>query len=61
MGVDVSISQNAFHCILEFPFENNIDGLINCITSSCAGAYLEKQEDCISIQSYHLPEYMLHL
>ena len=59
MGVDVSISQNAFHCILEFPFENNIDGLINCITSSCAGAYLEKQEDCISIQSYHLPEYML--
>ena len=59
MGVDVSISQNAFHCILEFPFENNIDGLINCITSSCASAYLEKQEDCISIQSYHLPEYML--
>lgn len=59
MGMDVSITQNAFHCILEFPFENNIDGLINCITSSCAGAYLEKHEDQITIHSYHLPEYML--
>ena len=26
MGVDVSISQNAFHCI-EFSYENNIDEL----------------------------------
>ena len=27
MGVDVSISQNAFHCMLEFSYENNIDEL----------------------------------
>lgn len=42
MGVDVSISQNAFHCMLEFSYENNIDELKTCVTSSCAGAYLEK-------------------
>lgn len=42
MGVNVSISQNAFHCMLEFSYENNIDELKTCVTSSCAGAYLEK-------------------
>ena len=59
MGVDVSISQNAFHCMLEFSYENNIDELKTCVTSSCAGAYLEKTSDGIAIHSYHLPEYML--
>ena len=59
MGVDVSISQNAFHCMLEFSYENNIDELKTCVTSSCAGAYLEKNSDGIAIHSYHLPEYML--
>jgi len=59
MGVDVSISQNAFHCMLEYPFENNIDELKACITSSCAGAYLEKRQDSIAIHTYHLPDYML--
>ena len=59
MGVDVSISQNAFHCMMEYPFENNIDELKACIASSCAGAYLEKQQDGIAIRTYHLPEYML--
>ena len=44
MGVDVSISQNAFHCMLEFSYENNIDELKTCVTSSCAGAYLEKNQ-----------------
>lgn len=37
MGVDVSISKRAFHCMLEYPFENNIDELLFCITSCCAG------------------------
>lgn len=59
MGVDVSISQNAFHCMLEFSYENNIDELKTYVTSSCAGAYLEKTSDGIAIHSYHLPEYML--
>lgn len=59
MGVDISISQNAFERILEYPFENNIDQLKSCITSSCAGAYLEKNEDRITIRTYHLPDYML--
>ncbi len=59
MGVDVSISQNAFQCILEYPFENNIDQLKSCITSSCAGAYLEKSRDGILIRTYHLPDYMM--
>lgn len=59
MGVDVSISQNAFQCILDYPFENNIDQLKSCITSSCAGAYLEKREDSITIRTYHLPDYMM--
>ncbi len=59
MGVDVSISQNAFHCMLEYPFENNIDGLKACITSSCAGAYMEKNQDGIAVRTYHLPDYML--
>ena len=44
---------------LEFSYENNIDELKTCVTSSCAGAYLEKNSDGIAIHSYHLPEYML--
>ena len=59
MGVDVSISQNAFHCMLNYPFENNIDELKACIASSCAGAYLKRKLDGIAIRTYHLPEYML--
>ena len=34
MGVDVSISQNAFHCMLEFSYENNIDELKTCLSGS---------------------------
>lgn len=59
MGVDVSISKKAFHCILEYPFENNIDELKACITSSCAGAYLAKTPEGIIIRTYNLPAYML--
>lgn len=59
MGVDVSISKRAFHCILEYPFENNIDELKACITSSCAGAYLGKTAEGIAIGTYNLPDYML--
>ncbi len=59
MGVDVGISQNAFQHILNYPFENNIDQLKSCITSSCAGAYMEKVQDGIVIRTYHLPDYML--
>ncbi|WP_367569412.1 sigma 54-interacting transcriptional regulator [Lacrimispora sp.] len=59
MGVDVSISKRAFHCILEYPFESNIDELKACITSSCAGAYLGKTPEGIAIGTYNLPDYML--
>lgn len=59
MGVDVRISKKAFRTMMEYSFENNIDELKACITSSCAGAYLEKKQDGIVIQTYHLPDYML--
>ncbi len=59
MGVDVSISQTAFHCMLEYPFENNIDELKSCIANCCARAYLKKEQDGIVIRVYHLPDYML--
>ena len=59
MGVDVSISKRAFHCMLEYPFENNIDELLFCITSCCAGAYLERDAGQIAIRTYHLPDYMM--
>ena len=59
MGVDVSISKKAFHCMLDYPYENNIDELLSCITSCCAGAYLERDAAGIAIRTYHLPDYML--
>lgn len=59
MGVDVCISKKAFQCLLEYRYENNIDGIIACITTCCANAYMEKEEDRISIQTYHLPDEML--
>lgn len=59
MGVEVSVSKQAFCCMMEFPFENNIGQLKACVTSCCAGAYLEKQDDRIRIQAYHLPDAVL--
>lgn len=59
MGVDVGISKKAFHGMMEYSYENNIDELKSCVTSSCAGAYLEKQGDRIAIQLYHLPDSIL--
>lgn len=59
MGVDVAISSKAFRCMLEYPYENNIDELKACVTSCCASAYLEKDPEGIAIHMYHLPDYML--
>ena len=59
MGVDVAISKKAFDCMMEYSYENNIDELKSCITSSCAGAYLEKDKERIEIQLYHLPDSIL--
>lgn len=59
MGVEVSVSRQAFGCMMEYPFENNIDELKACITSCCASAYMEKSRDSIQIQAYHLPDYIL--
>lgn len=59
MGVEVSVSRQAFGCMMEYPFENNIDELKACITSCCASAYMEKSQDSIQIQTYHLPDYIL--
>lgn len=59
MGVEVSVSRQAFGCMMDYPFENNIDELKACITSCCASAYMEKSQDGIQIQTYHLPDYIL--
>lgn len=59
MGVDVSITKKAFNCMMEYSYENNIDELKSCITSSCANAYLEKRSENITIQLYHLPDNIL--
>ena len=59
MGVEVSVSRQAFSCLMEYPFENNIDELKACITSCCANAYMEKGPEGLQIQTYHLPDYIL--
>lgn len=56
MGVDVRISRKAFQSILDYPYENNINGLRASVTSCCANAYMEKTEKGIAIQMYHLPD-----
>ncbi|MBW4847377.1 MAG: sigma 54-interacting transcriptional regulator [Lachnospiraceae bacterium] len=59
MGLDVSISKKAFYCLTEHFYDNNIDELKSCVTSSCANAYLEKQADVLAIGLHHLPDYLL--
>ena len=56
IGVDVVISKKAFHRMMEYSYENNIDELKSCVTSTCANAYLEKEKERIAIQLYHLPD-----
>lgn len=44
MGVDERICRKAFQSILDYPYENNINGLRASVTSCAANAYMEKTE-----------------
>ena len=56
---DVSISRGALRALVGADFAENIDGLKACITNCCAGAYLNRDDEHLTIRSYNLPSHIL--
>ncbi|MBS5865575.1 MAG: PRD domain-containing protein [Coriobacteriaceae bacterium] len=59
VGADVSVSRGALRALVETDFRDNIDGLKSCITNCCAGAYLNRNSEMLTIQTYNLPSNIL--
>ena len=59
MGVDVGISKKAFHCMLDYPYENNIDELLSASPAAARARTWSETPGEIAIYTYHLPDYML--
>lgn len=59
VAADVSISRGALRTLIESDFDDNIDGLRNCITNCCAKAYLNPDDERLVIRTYNLPSAVL--
>lgn len=55
VAADVSISRGALRALVNATFEDNVDGLRACITSCCASAYLNHDDEMLIIKTYNLP------
>lgn len=55
VAADVSISRGALRALVSANFEDNVDGLRACITSCCASAYLNHDDEMLIIRAYNLP------
>jgi len=56
---DASISRGALRALVGADFAENLDGLRACITNCCAGAYLNRDDERLTIRSYNLPPHIL--
>lgn len=55
VGADVAMSRGALRALVNADFKDNIDGLRSCITNCCASAYLNRDSEILTIQTYNLP------
>lgn len=55
VGADVAMSRGALRALVNADFKDNIDGLRSCITNCCASAYLNRDSEILTIQTYYLP------
>lgn len=55
VATDVSISRGALRALVNASFDDNVDGLRACITSCCASAYLNRDDEMLVIRTYNLP------
>lgn len=55
VGADIAVSRGALRTLVNADFKDNIDGLRSCITNCCASAYLNRDSETLTIQTYNLP------
>ena len=55
VGADVQVSRGALRALVNTDFKDNIDGLRACITNCCASAYLNREDEILTIQTFNLP------
>lgn len=55
VGADIAMSRGALRALVSADFKDNIDGLRSCITNCCASAYLNRDSEILTIQTYNLP------
>ncbi len=55
VGADIAMSRGALRALVNADFKDNIDGLRACITNCCASAYLNRDSEILTIQTYNLP------
>lgn len=55
VGADIAVSRGALRALVNADFKDNIDGLRSCITNCCASAYLNRDSETLTIQTYNLP------
>lgn len=55
VGADIAMSRGALRALVNADFKDNIDGLRSCITNCCASAYLNRDSEILTIQTYNLP------
>lgn len=59
VGADIAVSRGALRALVDADFKDNIDGLRSCITNCCASAYLNRESETLTIQTYNLPSSVL--
>ncbi len=59
VAADVSISRGALRALVNADFAENLDSLRSCVTTCCAGAYLDREGEILAIRPYNLPSYIL--
>lgn len=59
VGADISVSRGALRALVNADFKDNIDGLRACITNCCASAYLNRESETLTIQTYNLPSHVI--
>ncbi len=60
---NINISKRLFQILMDYPFNNNLNGLKKCIQRICANAYLQHKDDkSLNVYVYDLPsEILSHL
>lgn len=61
IGQEISIQKGALRALINYPFDDNIDGLHTTITAACANAYLhsDKNNEELILRLYNLPSFLI--